>query len=64
MRSKWRPVVGGIQHKIRHGNAYCTIDFVTERNNVDGMIVVSHCTNSDRDIGGVTEAVEASCHQV
>jgi hypothetical protein len=56
LRAKWRPVVGGIQHKIRFGNAYCTIGFVTERNSEAGMVVASHCTNADRDIGGPGDA--------
>ena len=56
VNAKWRPMVGGIQHNIRYGNAYCTIGFVTERNNVDGMTVASHCANCDGNIGGVDDA--------
>ena len=53
VKAKWRPVAGGTKHNIMLGNDYCTLGFVTERNNVDGVVVASHCTNEDGDIGGV-----------
>lgn len=54
---KWRPLVGGIQHQIKLGQpGHCTIGFVTERAGVDGVILASHCTNDDGDIGGVDNA--------
>ena len=50
------PLTGGIQHKIRFDSAYCTVGFTTERNNVDGLVVASHCTNTDHTVGGIDDA--------
>ena len=56
VHAKWRPLVGGIQHETAWYTNRCTIGFVTERDDVEGLIVASHCTNSDQDIGGVDNA--------
>ena len=57
VRAKWRPLVGGIQHEEGWQNGTtCTIGFVTERDGVDGLIIASHCTNSEGDIGGLDDA--------
>ncbi len=56
VRAKWRPVVGGDQFQIKFGRGYCSIGFVTERDDVGGMVVASHCTNAHRDIGGLDDA--------
>ncbi len=57
VRAKWRPLVGGIQHEEAWGGwGLCTIGFVTERDDVEGMVVASHCTNGDGDIGGLDDA--------
>ena len=56
VNAKWRPLTGGIQHKIRFDSAYCTVGFTTERNNVDGLVVASHCTNTDHTVGGIDDA--------
>ena len=54
---KWRPLVGGIQHQIKLGQAgHCTIGFVTERSSVDGVVVASHCTNDDHEVGDDDDA--------
>ena len=49
--AKWRPVVGGVQHQITTGGLKCTIGFVTERAGVEGLVLASHCTNNDSEIG-------------
>ena len=46
VRAKWRPLVGGIRHQQDHVGISCTIGFVTERSNVDGIVLASHCTNA------------------
>ena len=56
VRAKWRPLVGGIQHETGWYTNTCTIGFVTERDDVEGMVVASHCTNEDQDVGGVDNA--------
>ena len=56
VRAKWHPVVGGIQYKISTVHGGCTIGFVTKRSNVKGVILASHCTNTDDNIGGVDDA--------
>ena len=57
VRAKWRPLVGGIQHEEAWGGwGLCTIGFVTERDDVEGLVVASHCTNGDGDIGGLDDA--------
>lgn len=56
VRAKWRPVVGGVQHKKSTLHGGCTIGFVTKRSNVKGMALASHCTNPDGDIGGPDDA--------
>ena len=56
VRGKWRPLVGGIQHETGWYTNTCTIGFVTERDNVAGLVVASHCTNIYEDIGGVDNA--------
>lgn len=54
VRAKWRPVVGGIQHKTQGTLPFggCTIGFVTRRDGVKGMVLASHCTNTSGSIGG------------
>ena len=54
--AKWRPLVGGIKHQKSWNGITCTIGFVTERDDVEGMVVASHCTNSDGDVGGIDNA--------
>lgn len=49
--AKWRPVVGGVQHQITTLGQRCTIGFVTERSDVKGLVLASHCTNDDRIVG-------------
>ena len=57
VKAKWRPLTGGTQHNIRLASSgHCTIGFVTERSGVDGLVVASHCTNIDGDIGGLNDA--------
>ena len=51
--AKWRPVVGGVRHTSAIA---CTIGAVTERDGVAGVIIASHCTRSDRRIGGLDGA--------
>ena len=52
--AKWRPLVGGVQFKIKITSKYCTVGFVTERGGVEGLVTASHCTNDDFDIRGVS----------
>ncbi len=56
VRAKWRPLVGGVQHEEGWYTNTCTIGFVTERDDVEGLVIASHCTNSDEDIGGLDDA--------
>ena len=57
VRAKWRPLVGGIQHEEAWlGKGRCTIGFVTERDDVEGLVIASHCTNDDGDVGGLDDA--------
>lgn len=56
VRAKWRPLVGGIQHEEGWYTGTCTIGFVTERDDVEGLVIASHCTNEDGDIGGLDDA--------
>ena len=57
VRAKWRLLVGGIQHEEAwFGEGLCTIGFVTERDDVEGLVIASHCTNEDGDIGGLDNA--------
>ena len=56
VNEKWRPLVGGVQHKIRIGSSYCTVGFITQRGGVNGLVTASHCTNEDFDIGGLDDA--------
>ena len=48
--------MGGIQHETGWYTNTCTIGFVTERDDVEGLVVASHCTNEDKDVGGVDDA--------
>ena len=54
--AKWRPLVGGIRHQQEFLGVSCTIGFATEKSDVEGIVLASHCTNEDRDIGGVDDA--------
>ena len=56
VRAKWRPLVGGIQHEEGWYTGTCTIGFVTERDDVEGLVIASHCTNEDGDVGGLDDA--------
>ena len=56
VRAKWRPLVRGIQHEEGWYTGTCTIGFVTERDDVEGLVIASHCTNEDGDIGGLDDA--------
>ena len=48
LRDRRRPVVGGVEYT---GPQTCTIGFTTVRDNVEGMVVASHCTNHDGTVG-------------
>ena len=50
--AKWRPLVGRIQHE-ESGKMRCTISFGTERDDVEGLVVASHCTSSNEGPGGL-----------
>ena len=56
VRAKWRPLVGGIQHEEGWYTGTCTTGFVTERDDVEGLVIPSHCTNEDEDVGGLDDA--------
>lgn len=60
VRAKWRPLVGGIQHETGWYTNTCTIGFVTERDDVEGLVVASHCTNEDQNIGALTMRTSTS----
>ena len=45
-------MAGAIQHQQVFDGLKCTISFVTERNDEEGFVLASHCTNEDEDIGG------------
>ncbi len=53
---EWRPVVGGIQRQQVFDGLKCTIGFGTERNDEEGFILASHCTNEQEDIGDLDNA--------
>ena len=46
VRAKWRPLVRGIQHEEGWYTGTCTIGFVTERDDVEGLVIASHCTKT------------------
>ena len=52
LKEEWRPVAGAIQHQQIFDGVKCTIGFVTERNDEEGFILASHCTNETKSIGG------------
>ena len=52
LEEEWRPVAGAIQHQQIFDGVKCTIGFVTERNDEEGFILASHCTNETKSIGG------------
>jgi len=57
LREDWRPVVGGIEiERATWGVGLCTLGFVTQRDDVDGIVIASHCTSDDGTVGGVDDA--------
>jgi hypothetical protein len=50
LRSRVRPLVGGLQ--IRFTNGFCTLGFITTRAGVQGMLTNSHCTNVQGGVEG------------
>ena len=60
VQEEWRPVVGGIKFQIETWGQPCTIGFATERSSVKGLVVASHCTNSERNVG---EEDDTDIHQ-
>lgn len=49
---EWRRLVGGVKHQA-HTGMQCTIGFTTRRDDVDGLVIASHCTNQYKRIGGI-----------
>ena len=49
---EWRRLVGGVKHHA-HTGMKCTIGFTTSRDDVDGLVIASHCTNQYKRIGGI-----------
>ena len=54
---EWRPLVGGIQHQQEWRGIKCTIGFGTELDDEEGLVLASHCTNEEKNVGGVDDAV-------
>ena len=57
LQDKWRPLVGGIQHQQIRNGLRCTISFGTERDDEEGIVLASHCTNEARRLWGLDNAV-------
>ena len=57
LQDKWRPLVGGIQHQQIRNGLRCTISFGTERDDEEGIVLASHCTNESRRLWGNDSAV-------
>lgn len=62
VKSKWRPVVGGIQYQYRYNWSKCTVGFTTKRGNTNGLVVPSHCTSNPSDIA-IGGSMNSPIHQ-
>jgi hypothetical protein len=43
VQAEWDDVPGGVQYEINDTGLFCSVGFITERDDVEGLVTASHC---------------------